>query len=302
MHRTIRTPRSKFVVSVFVALALVSAAGCADRSSTSDGRTSERVATPSSSTSTATERAATATDRTSAPTNAQPPPSVASGPPAEVLFTTEDRVAITGTLRVGRPGSTPVVLVHQLASDRSEWEPLIAKLAEAGLTTLAIDLRGHGRSIAGAGTNARAYAYAAFRDGDWRDTQKDVRAAIDFLAQRATVQAEHVVLIGSSIGGTACLAAAAEDPRVTRLVVISPGRAYHGFDAIVPASQLGERELLVLHSSEELPSHETAGVLDRIVAHSTVRAVPGSAHGVSMLQQDPTPIPAIVDFVAGAPQ
>lgn len=240
------------------------------------------------------------TDRTSAPTNAQPEPSAASGPPAEALFTTDDGIAISATLRVGRSGSTPVVLVHQLASDRSEWEPLVAKLAEAGVTTLAIDVRGHGRSTAGAGTNARVYAYAAFRDSDWRDTQKDVRAAIEFLGQRAEVQAEHVVLIGSSIGGTACLAAAAEDPRVSGVVVLSPGRAYHGFDAILPASRLGERALLVLHSSEELPSQETAEVLDRIVAHSTVRAVPGSAHGVAMLAEDETQRDAIVEFVRAA--
>ena len=217
-----------------------------------------------------------------------------------MLFTTDDDVAIAATLRVGRSGSTPVVLVHQLASDRSEWELLIAKLAQAGLTTLAIDLRGHGRSTAGAGTNARAYAYAAFRDSDWRDTQRDVRAAVDFLAHHATVQAQRVVLVGSSIGGTACLAAAAEDPRVARVIVLSPGRAYHGFDAIVPASHLGDRALLVLHSSEELPSHETADVLDRIVAQSTVRAVPGSAHGVAMMNEDSTQLDAIVEFVEAA--
>ncbi len=296
MHSPLRANHSKSFVLAFFTLAAVSAAACADRSSASGSGSSDRGgATSSTASTTANERVATPTDRTSAPTQAEPAPSVASGPPAEVLCITDDRIAIAATLRVGRSGSTPIVLVHQLASDRSEWEPLVAKLTEAGLTTLAIDLRGHGRSVGGDGAT-----YRAFRDSDWRDTQKDVRAAINFLVRRATVQAEHVVLIGSSIGGTACLAAAAEDPRVSGIVVLSPGRAYHGFDAIVPASHLGERELLVLHSSEELPSHETAEVLDRIVAHSTVRAVPGSAHGVAMLAEDPTQLDAVVEFVRAA--
>lgn len=217
-----------------------------------------------------------------------------------VVFATDDHVSISGALRVGRANTTPVVLVHQLGSTHAEWDPLVAELATAGLTTLAIDLRGHGESTSGAGANTRAYAYASFRDADWTATQKDVRAAIDFLATREDVHASSVVLIGSSIGGTACLAAAADEPRAAGLVVLSPGRAYHGFDAILPASRLGQRPLLVLHSTEELPSGETSDVLDRIVTDSTVRVVPGSAHGVLMFQDDPSQMAAIVDFVRAA--
>lgn len=277
-------------------LALVAALGtaCGQRSEPASGRgaTAHKAGTPAAP----AERTAASQEGVHAT-----PAVVSSGPPVAVEFPTDDGVSISATLRVGRAGTTPVVLVHQLGSARAEWDPLVAKLAELGLTTLAIDLRGHGESTHGTGANARAYAYGSFRDTDWRATQKDVRAAIDFLAAHEQVHAARVVLIGSSIGGTACIAAAAEDPRVASLVVLSPGRAYHGFDAILPASRLAERPLLVLHSSEELPSQETSGVLDRIVANSTVRVVPGSAHGVSMLRDDPTQLTAIVDFVGSSP-
>ena len=245
------------------------------------------------------ERSGTSTP-TGAGTSTVPTARRPSADPIAVSFATEDGVEIKATLRVGASGTTPVVLVHQLGSTRAEWEPLVAQLAAEGLTTLALDLRGHGESTAGTGANARVYDYNAFRDLDWRATQKDVRAAIDFLAAHDAVRAARVVLIGSSIGGTACLAAAADDPRAGRVVVLSPGRAYHGFDAILPASRLGQRDLLVLHASEEIPSAETAEVLDRIVTNSTLAVVPGGAHGVAMLAEDPAQIAAIVEFVRAA--
>jgi pimeloyl-ACP methyl ester carboxylesterase len=173
-------------------------------------------------------------------------------------------------------------------------------LAAQGWTSLAIDLRGHGESTARTGPSPRTYAYSSFREADWRDTQRDVRAALDFLAGREEIAAQSAVLIGSSIGGTACLAAAADDPRAVRVAVLSPGRAYRGFDAIIPASKLGERELLILRAQDEAMTQETGEVLDRIASHSTLRLVPGASHGVAMFADDPTQLDALVDFVRAA--
>ncbi len=255
------------------------------------------------------ERVTTPADRTRTAAETAPPPSSPaepSGAPEVVVFPTSDGVSISATLRRGRPGTVPVVLVHQLGSTRAEWEPLVARLAAEGLTTLAIDLRGHGASTAIAGPRPRTLVYGAFRDEDWRATAKDVRAAIDHLAGLEGLaglqgpDARSIVLIGSSIGGTACLAAAAEDPRAVRVVVLSPGRAYRGFDAIVPASRLGERELLVLRATDEAMSQETGEVLDRIVTRSTLRLVPGVSHGVAMFADDPSQLDAVVAFVLDA--
>lgn len=289
-------PSLRLRSSALVSLALLAAlsAACTHRPSATTGRggAAARKNTPGAP-----------NERNAPPISSSavaPPPAVASSPAVTVTFPTDDSVTISASLRVGRPGSTPIVLVHQLGSARAEWEPLVAKLAAAGLTTLAIDLRGHGESTAGAATNTRTYAYDSFSDADWRATPKDVQAAIAFLASREDLWPGHVVLVGSSIGGTACIAAAADDPRVVRMVVLSPGRAYHGFDAILPASRLGGREVLVFHAADEAPSAETASVLDRIVTNSTVRAVPGSAHGVAMFQDDPSQLDAVAEFIDGA--
>jgi pimeloyl-ACP methyl ester carboxylesterase len=290
LSRSPHTRRSLFVSLVLLALVATLAPACNHRSPAANGR---------GAAASKTRRPGAPAERTAAsPATSAQPPVTPSGAPVAVTFPTDDGVTISATLRVGRPGSEPVVLVHQLGSARAEWEPLVAKLAEAGRTTLAIDLRGHGESTAGVPPNTRVYAYSSFTDVDWRATAKDVRAAIDFLVGRAELEATRVALVGSSIGGTACIAEAAEDPRVARLIVLSPGRAYHGFDVIMPASRLGDRPLLVVHSGEELPSGETAGVLDRIVTNATVRAATGASHGVAMFQDDATQLAAVVAFLS----
>jgi dienelactone hydrolase len=282
-----------------LALLLAALLGACGRKPNGDAPPRATTAAPGSP----TERVTSAADRTGAGTVTSAPAQpvvMPSGPPATVTFASSDGVTISATLRIGERGATPIILVHQLGSTRAEWEPLVAKLAAEGWTTLAIDLRGHGQSTEGTGPRPRTYAYGSFRDTDWRDTQRDVRAALDFLAAREEIAAQSAVLIGSSIGGTACLAAAAEDPRFVRVAVLSPGRAYRGFDAIIPASKLGERELLILRAQDETMTQETGEVLDRIVSHSTLRLVPGASHGVAMLTDDPTQLDALVAFVRAA--
>ena len=56
----------------------------------------------------------------------------------------------------------------------------------------------------------------------------------------------HVAAVGASIGSSAVLAAAATEPRIEHIVALSPGRAYHGFDAITPAIGLGDRTFLAV--------------------------------------------------------
>jgi dienelactone hydrolase len=287
--------------ALFAALVVASSAGCGSKPKREPPQRGAGAAVGPRVTP--TERVTSSSDRTGAPTGSPAPGGDTVAPsraPEPVTFTTSDGVTIHGTLRVGQAGPTPVVLVHQLGSTRAEWDSLVEKLGAAGFTTLAIDLRGHGDSTSGTGPSPRSYAYGSFRDTDWRDTQRDVRAAIDFLAAREEVTAQTVVLVGSSIGGTACLAAAAEDPRAVRVAVLSPGRAYRGFDAIIPASKLGARELLILRAQDEAMTQETGEVLDRIVTNATLQLVPGAAHGVAMLAEDPTQVDALVEFVRAA--
>ncbi len=200
----------------------------------------------------------------------------------EVRFQTNDRVMIVGTLQPGaRPDAPLVILVHQIAGDHSDFEPLLTRLhASPTIATLAIDLRGHGASTEGPeGT-------LSFRDFDhemWARTKEDVIAARQFVdSAESGVRPSRVAIVGASIGSTAAITAAATMQNVDALVALSPGRAYQGFDAITPSTQLGGRPFLAVATQHESDSLETAQAMARITS-SEVLLTESQGHGAALL-------------------
>lgn len=234
------------------------------------------------------------TERTALEAVPAPPPEP-SGPPERVRLTASDGVGLVGTLRLA-PGAPAVLLVHQLGSTRAEWDPLVAALSEApGLTTLALDLRGHGESIEGPG-GARL-DHTAFTQTQWAELVRDVRAGLEFLRSHPSAQPPRIALVGSSIGATAVLTEAADAPDVDRVVALSPGRAYHGLDGVTPVTRLGGRRLLVVSARGDAFSFETAEVLTQLAPAVEFREAPGSAHGVAMFASDAAARDRVVAFL-----
>jgi len=114
------------------------------------------------------------------------------------------------------------------------------------LTVLAFDLRGHGESNRSEGGEV---SYGGFDTEAWAATSHDVEAAVAYLRSPvAPVQPARIALVGSSIGSTAVVRAAALDPSLDVLVLLSPGRAYRGVDGILPAVPMGPPSLPAGHA------------------------------------------------------
>lgn len=108
---------------------------------------------------------------------------------------------VTLTLRDGgQPAGPPMVLLHALGEDGSDWDAVTADLG-ATFHTYAVDLRGHGTS-----DWPGDYSFDLMRD--------DVLGLMDRLGL------DGVTLVGHSMGGTvAFLVAEAQPDQLTRLVV-----------------------------------------------------------------------------------
>jgi len=244
----------------------------------------------------------------------EPPPEVREEPPAsaqpevpaeppplrearEVRIPTAD-VTLVGDLRVGDSISAPlVVLVHQLSSTRDEWEPLLRHLgADPALTTFALDMRGHGASTERARGGA-TLDWQSFQTRQWEAVADDLRAALGHLREEEGLQPSRVALVGSSIGSSAVIRAAAEDESVDALVALSPGRAYRGVDALTPLPQLGERPFFVVASRGEAPSAETAQDMARIAGGGELLLVDGDRHGVAMFEASPDALTRVATFL-----
>ena len=214
---------------------------------------------------------------------------VASAPPLgaagrAVSWTAADGTTLAGTLyETGR--QTPgVVLVHMLGRSKDEWGTVAARLQEAGVTVLAIDLRGHG----GSGGSAASFAPMV----------GDVRAAIDWLASRGNVRPGALAVVGASFGATLAVQAAAESAGVRAVALISPSLDYRGtrLDA-ASIKKLGSRSVWLVASTEDPYALRTLKELAGSGGSHEQRLSGMRAHGTALFAADPDLTPALVDWL-----
>lgn len=97
--------------------------------------------------------------------------------------------------------AVPVVALHGMCSTSKTWDKVAARLSEHGRRTIALDLRGHGRS-----SRPGTYSCSSMRD--------DVIAFLD----EAGLQ--QVDLLGHSLGGHVAMLVAQQAPRRVRRLVL----------------------------------------------------------------------------------
>lgn len=104
-----------------------------------------------------------------------------------------------------------IACCHELNGDRWNMLPFVDGLRRRGFDVFSFDFRNHGSS-------GRTPDY---EPTPWVTSYEtaDVRAVIDYLASRPDACGQGIGLFGLSKGGTAALAAAADDPRVRAVVV-----------------------------------------------------------------------------------
>ena len=180
----------------------------------------------------------------------------------QVRFTDPDDTSIAG-VELGS-GTTGVVLAHQNVSNVCEWLPYGKKLAARGYHVLAFDFAGEGASEPHHGSSR---------------LEDDVVSAVHFL------NADKVVLMGGSKGGTACLVAATMlTPQPAAVISLSGPTVFQGIDAGAAVPKLTS-PVLYLDSQDDSPFTENAQSLYDATPATDDRSIflaVGGEHGVSL--------------------
>jgi pyridoxine 5-phosphate synthase len=203
-----------------------------------------------------------------------------------VTFASLDGTALSGELyeSANRP-SPGVVLVHMLSRNKSDWHGLPDRIRDAGITALAIDLRGHGGSSGSAGALPAMV--------------QDVRAAAQWLASRPNVRPDAIAIVGASLGASLALLAATELPSVRALGLLSPSLDYRGLRTDTGlVRRLGSRALWLGASTEDPLALRTlrdfaaekSGPREQLVSNA-------AAHGTLLLERDDEVSRALVDWL-----
>jgi dienelactone hydrolase len=186
----------------------------------------------------------------------------------EVAFTTTDGVRLSAWYIPARNGAA-VVLLPGAGSARTSVLGQAAVLARHGYGALLVDTRGHGRS-----------AGHAMDFGWWGD--RDLAAAVSFLARQPSVQAGKIAVLGESMGGEQALAAAGRDQRI---------------HAVVAEGAQGEQ-----YADYGWRPHDITGIIDRgmeWVQFSAAALLSGAPHPMSIRAAIRAAAPRPVLIIAG---
>ncbi len=248
------------------------------------------------------------------------PPSVLPGAeanrPQPVVFATADGVEIHASFwKASDPAAPTVVFAHQARSDGSEWDPFIREMRvrAPGVSLLAIDLRGHGRSTR---AGDRAVAWRQFQAGDapglqrWSGCTTDVQAAIAFLRSRGEgTLPRSIGLVGSSIGATSAIRAAAADGiegpgRIAAVVAISPGMNYFSVPIRPALETLTARKHPLLAIAARDDPNDCVGAVVQMQGIMgdllRVHLVEQGGHGAAMARSAPEVVTLVVERLRAA--
>lgn len=188
----------------------------------------------------------------------------------------------------GAEGKKGVVLVHMLGREAEDWAFFADRLSKSQVRTIAVDLRGHGKSDK---------ADDILEDADYPAMQQDVAAAVAWLRAQGV---EEVSCAGASIGANLCLQAAADDPGIVNVVALSPGLKYKGVTSVDALEAYGERPLLIVASEDDGYSAKTAMVLDqRAKGQHHFELLQAAGHGTKMLNREPSLEGLVLSWLVG---
>ena len=156
-----------------------------------------------------------------------------------------------------------IVLLHSLGYNSSRWSDFAEGLANSGFAVVAIDFRGHGKSVYTAKLNRQS----------WTNYKREVfkKYPEDVLAILKLIKEEHPKLsfdewgiVGADIGSNVAVLVA-EQARVKprTLVLISPHETYKGLFIPIAIVNIGKIPLLTVASKFDRTSLKAQVVLQK---------------------------------------
>jgi dienelactone hydrolase len=211
----------------------------------------------------------------------QPPTLNAAG--RAVMLRTSDGRAIAGLMieAPNRPAPA-VVLVPMLGRGKDDWQAVAQRLAEANISALAIDLPS---------TTASDPAELA----GWHSA---VDAAVVYLATSpAEVNAAAIGVAGASLGANLAVVAAAANPAVRSLALVSPSLDYRGVRIESPLANYGPRPALLIASQQDPYAARSIRTLAQDApGPRQLRWSATPAHGTMLLARDPDLVRSLVEW------
>jgi alpha-beta hydrolase superfamily lysophospholipase len=214
-----------------------------------------------------------------------------------VTFQTLDHVQIVGDWVPAPTTFGAVILLHMMPATRKSWASFQIVLAERGLASLAIDLRGHGESTK---SDAGEVQFQKFTDADHARSANDVRAAFDWIRTHS-IEPAQIAIAGASLGANLALQFLGDEPQMAGAVLLSPGLNYHGVTAMDSAERILPHQGIWMAASRGDDDESVAAVqeLDGLLEleEKQTRIVENHGHGTKIFDADATLMAEAADWL-----
>jgi pimeloyl-ACP methyl ester carboxylesterase len=211
-------------------------------------------------------------------------------------FVTEDGVEIVGNLWIPEQDQSPcVILLHMLEKTRADWDDIRQSLFNKGYAVVSIDLRGHGESTK---QGDAVIDVSQFTEDDFQNMVLDVQAVLKELRENVRIDNSKIAIMGASIGANVGLQAAASDPLIPVVVLLSPGKSYRGIRTDTALLDYGKRPILIAASEEDGYAANSSQYLKELAqGYSKLLMYNNIGHGTEMFKAPTDLEEEIIDWL-----
>jgi pimeloyl-ACP methyl ester carboxylesterase len=201
----------------------------------------------------------------------------------KITLVTDDKIQIKANFY---PQNTDkaLILLHMYDEDKSSWDDFIKEFQKE-YNILAIDFRGHGESD---------LILEELTEKDYNNMVLDVKAAFNFLTEKDIHQ---ITLIGASIGGNTALNFAAEEERVQKVIMISPGLNYKGIKTTESIKKYNRPLFLIEEGYDQYAYKSSNTLFDLSPSKVKTQSINTSFHGTEIINRLPEAIELIKEWL-----
>lgn len=212
----------------------------------------------------------------------------------KIELLTKDKFILVGDLYLANPKTDKpiVVMLHSFSLNARTWEKLAENLRLKGYNVLAMDLRGHGRSVYN--ENLKLKSRYKFNKNDWQKLPNDVIESINHVKSNyPNINCNDTIFVGADIGASAgVLAGVNLKKQPLKFVMISPMLNFKGLYIPIKIANYTETKFLILLSKS-----------DKILFNfytkdkPIIKSFPIGGPGNQLLRTNPDSLNDIVNFI-----
>ena len=212
----------------------------------------------------------------------------------KIEFVTKDKHILAGDLYIANPSTNKplVVMLHSFSLNALSWQPIAQQLRLKGYNVLAMDLRGHSRSV----YNEKLKIKSRFKytNSDWQKLPEDVIESIAYVKSNyPKINTNDTIFVGADIGSNAgIITDVKKKKKPEKFVIISPMLNFKGlYIPIKIASYTDTKFLVILSKSDKILFNFYSSTKPLIITY------PKGGPGNQLLKVNPQSTNDIVNFI-----